>query len=256
MLSNKILQHLNQLQQKKYRREFGEFLVEGIKGVKEALLSKAVISLMIIAGKQRDEPDFLELIKLAQKKQVDIEFCARQDISQIKTTETFPGVLAIIDQPGYSLEDVADNKIIICLDQIKDPGNLGTIIRTVDWFGLKSMVLSEDCVELFNPKVVRASMGSIFRVKIWQSKSLIQTLSNLKSKYGYELVGLTMAGEDVNKLSINKKAVYILGSESHGLRSEVEKLLDKRYTIQGHGQAESLNVAVAAGILLDKIKNL
>lgn len=255
MLSHKILQHLNQLQQKKYRREFGEFIIEGIKGVKEALCSEAIVSLVIMAGKQRDEPDFLELIKLAQTKQVEVAFCARQDVGQIKTTETFPGVLAIVGQPDYSLDEVVGDRAIICLDQIKDPGNLGTIIRTIDWFGGKSMVLSEDCVDLSNPKVVRASMGSIFRVKVFQSHHLIQTLNNLKNKYKYELVGLTMAGESINKVSIKSRAAYVLGSESHGLRPEVENLLDKRYTIQGQGQAESLNVAVAAGILLARIKN-
>ena len=172
MLSKKIVQHINQLQQKKVRNEDREFLIEGVKGVSEALNSTLEVILLVIEGNRRDEPEFLNLIKKAEKNGVLVEFCGRGDIKDIKTTDTFPGVLAIVNQPDFTIQDLTDDKII-CLDGIKDPGNLGTIIRTADWFGIKNILLSEDCVDVYNPKVVRSTMGSIFRMKIMESNNLV-----------------------------------------------------------------------------------
>jgi len=250
MLSQKTLKHLNKLQQKKYRKQCGEFLVEGIKSVQEALDSNAQVLSVVIEGNKRDEEEFKKLIELAEGRGVVVEFCGRKDVDQIKTTDTFPGVLAIIEHLIYSLEDVVDNKPIICLDNIKDPGNLGTIIRTADWFGVKNIILSEDSVDLYNPKVVRSTMGSIFYTKVFQSFNLVQTLKKLKERNDYQIAGLTMDGQNIDKLKPQSKIIYILGSESHGIRPEVEKILDKRYTIQGKGSSESLNVAITTGILL------
>lgn len=251
MLPNNLQKKITKLQQKKYRREFGEFLVEGIKGVGEAMDSNMEIDRIIIEVKRKEESSFKKIMDLAQKKQIIVEFCAQSDIGKIKTTDTFSGVLAVVQQAKISLEELS-NKKIICLDNIKDPGNLGTIIRTADWFGINEIILSEDCVDLYNPKVVRASMGSIFKTNIFQSKSLFNDLNVLRNK-DYQLAGLTMNGEDLDKIGQKNKIVYILGSESHGISKEVENMLDKRYTIKGGGQAESLNVAIAAGILLSKV---
>lgn len=254
MLSKSIIKHLKQLQQKKFRKEFQEFTVEGIKGVEEALYSNAEVVLIIIQGDKRDEREMDEIINLAEKKDIQVEFCGRKDIPQIKTTETFPGVLAVIYQEETLLEDLLNNQPIICLDNIKDPGNLGTIIRTADWFGINNIILSEGSVDPYNEKVVRSTMGSIFRANIFQSKNIVHTLEMFKNEK-YKLNGLVMDGDDLNKMKTNtKKQVYILGSESHGIRSELEEILDNKYTIQGKGEAESLNLAVSAGILLSKIK--
>lgn len=252
MLSISILKHLNQLQQKKYRREFKEFVVEGIKSVKEALENAEVI-LVVIDGSLRDEADFKEIIGLAEENEAQVEYCARQDIGQIKTTDTFPGVIAVVAQDEVGLEDIADGPII-CLDGIKDPGNLGTIIRTADWFGIKNILLSEDTVDPYNPKVARSTMGSIFRVNIFESNHLLGSIEWLKKKK-YKFVGLAMDGVNLNKMELKniKNTVFIFGSESHGIRPEVESLLDKKYTIPGRGGAESLNVAISVGILLSKI---
>jgi len=248
MLSEKTIKHLKKLQQKKFRHEFAEFLVEGVKGVQEALDSAKEISLVVVEDKKKVE--LVDLIKSAETKDIPIEFCGRKDIGEIKTTETFPGCLAIVRQEEINLEDLAGN--VICLDGVKDPGNLGTIIRTADWFGITSIILSEDSVDLYNPKVVRSTMGSIFRVKVFQSRGVKQDLEILQ-KSGYILSGLVMNGDSLDKLKLDKDEVYILGSESHGIRKEVENILDKKYTIPGSGKAESLNLAVSAGILMSKI---
>lgn len=254
MLPQKTITHLNKLQEKKHRTEFKEFIVEGLKGVGEALTEDAEIVLIIIEGKRRDEKKFAELIKNAQRKNVPVEFCARGDIGDIKTTDTFPGALAVIARPDISLEHIINNNPIICLDGVKDPGNLGTIIRTADWFGVPNLLLSEDCVDPYNPKVVRSTMGSLFRVRLFESQHLPTTLMTLKEKHGYEIIAMDMRGEPIEKLRSSKKTVYLFGNESHGIRPSLESLISKRYTIQGAGHAESLNVAVACGILMSHLQ--
>lgn len=252
MISKKIIQHINQLQQKKTRTEDREFLIEGIKGVNEALDSEAEIILLVVEGSLRDEKEFADLIKKAEKEYVPVEFCGRGDIKDIKTTDTFPGVLAIIQQPEFEINDLADAGVI-CLDGIKDPGNLGTIIRTADWFGIRNILLSEDCVDVYNPKVVRSTMGSIFRMKIMESRNLIKDLVYLQKQHKYKIYSLTMNGKDLNTIKSNPESVFVIGSESHGVRPEVEKISDAKYTISGKGDAESLNAAIAAGILMSKL---
>lgn len=253
MITKETVKHLKQLQEKKYRREFEEFTVEGVKGVKEALLSEMEVVLIIIDGKLREEPEMLEIINLADEHEAVVEFCGRLDIDNIKTTETFPGVMAVVDRPDYGSEDLVNSSPIIALDGLKDPGNLGTIIRTADWFGIKNIILSEDTVEPYNPKVVRSTMGSIFRVKIFESTNIVHTLTQLITKEGYAVVALDMNGQNLDKLKHSKKTIYIFGSESHGVSHKLDNLITERYTIPGKGNAESLNVAVAAGILMSKI---
>ena len=195
-----------------------------------------------------------EILRYCDDGNIPYEFCGRLDVDKIKTTDTFPGVLAIVAQPDVLIDELLDGTPIICLDGLKDPGNLGTIIRTADWFGVKNIILSEDAVDPYNDKVVRSTMGSIFRVNIFESEGLVRTIENLK-KRGYKIVSLEMEGKDVNTMEINrdKEMVFVFGSESHGVRPELEKLVDKRYTIPGKGSAESLNVAVACGIVLHSL---
>lgn len=251
--SNINPKYINKLKQKKIRKERGEFIIEGIKGVKEALKSDYQIKLIIIENSRREENSFQDIINLGKKNKITIQYYSHIDIKKLKTTDTFPGIMAIIKQIKTKFNDILTNKII-CLDEIKDPGNLGTIIRTADWFGIKNIILSENCVELYNPKTIRSTMGSIFHINIYQSNNLKSDLLKLKREK-YILYGMTLNGESLNKLSLSNKCVYIFGSESHGIRLNIEKIFDKRYTILGKGQAESLNVAISVGILLNKIYN-
>lgn len=258
MLTAATIKHLNQLQQKKYRAEFKEFIVEGLKGVEEAISSETEVVLVIIDGKLRDEAKMIALIDRATERDVPVDFCSRKDIAEIKTTDTFPGVLAVVAAADTGLDEIAHGPII-ALDGVKDPGNLGTIIRTADWFGVHNVLLAEDTVDPFNPKVVRSTMGSLFRVAIFESLSLDHSLQTLKAKFGYKMIALDMTGtplpttlEPVLKAA-QKNMIFLFGSESHGLRPGLEKLIDTRYTIPGKGAAESLNVAVAAAIVMSRL---
>lgn len=254
MLPKATIKHLNELQQKKHREAAQEFIVEGVKGVTEALENSEVV-LIIIDGALRDEAEFQAIITAAEEDEVPVEFCGRKDIGEIKTTDTFPGVLAVVTIDDIGLEEIASGPIV-ALDGVKDPGNLGTIIRTADWFGIQNILLAEDSVDAYNPKVVRSTMGSIFRTQVFNSLHLATSLQTLKEKYGYRVVSLEMDGQNLPEKLLkkdNENVVFLFGSESHGVRPELEKFIDQRYTIPGKGQAESLNVAIAAAIIMSRI---
>ena len=154
--------------------------------------------------------------------------------------------------PQFSADKFTSNKPIIILDKVSDPGNLGTIIRTADWFGVQNIILSEDSVDLYSPKVVRSTMGSIFHVKTIESTNIVQSIAGLKKK-GYNIVALDIKGDSVANFESIPKTAYIFGSESHGIRNTLLDLADKKITISGAGKAESLNVAVSAGILMSQL---
>lgn len=246
-----IKKQIIKLQQKKYRYEFGEFLLEGVKGIEEAIKNKAEVLTVVIDGARRGERDIQRVRELAEGQGIGISFCGRKDIGDIKTTDTFSGVLAIVGLPETEPEDLLNDSPIIALDGIKDPGNLGTIIRTADWFGVENILLSEDCVEVFNPKTVRSTMGSLFHVNIYESTNIVQDIQSLK-KEQYSVITLDLHGKPLSSLPHRTKTVFIFGSESHGVSKRLAGLAEA-YTISGKGEAESLNVAVSVGIVLHTV---
>jgi TrmH family RNA methyltransferase len=248
MLTENIRKHIKKLQQKKYRREFGEFIIEGIKGVEEVLASGCMVTQIILEEDSRTPVD----LPLFVAGGPEVLYASKSDIKDIKTTETFPGIMAVVKMPETKLQDFDLEKPILCLDGVKDPGNLGTIIRTADWFGITNILLTDDCVDAYNEKVVRSTMGSIFRSKIVESENIMQDLPALK-KQGYTLIGLEMEGEPLQKMKPQAKTVYVFGSESHGISAKVQSILDSSCTIPRLGGSESLNVGVAVGVVLSKI---
>lgn len=237
------------LHQKKYREEFQEFLVEGVKGVEEALMTQATVTAIIVEGGRESEPDVSTCIRLAEEKGIRVHSMVDKDIKELKTTETFPGIIAVVGMKHVTRSHLDLERPIVLLDQVNDPGNLGSIIRTADWFGIQQMILSEGSVDPYNPKVVRSTMGSIFRMKILESTQSVQDIDFLIQN-GYTVVSLGMSGESVKKLTPSPKTVYVFGSESHGIRKEVLHMSQRVCTIPGSGHAESLNVGVAVGIVL------
>ncbi len=251
MLKSQIKKQIKKLHQKKYRYEFREFLVEGVKGVHEAI-DNANVLVMVVEGSRRDEKQLQSLITLATKKDIPIEYCGRKDIGDIKTTDTFPGVQAIVEMPEIDINDMLDQTPILFLEKVKDPGNLGTIIRTADWFGIKHIILSEESADPYNEKTVRSTMGSIFRTNILNKENSSRVLGMLKDD-GYDIYGLDMKGDNIHKLKAKQKSVYVFGSESQGLSKEMITYIDKTLVIPGKGNAESLNLAISAGIVMSHI---
>lgn len=244
--------YIKKLHQKKYRKEYDEFLVEGIKGVEEALKANTDIVLIGVDKTREKEEGIRDILREAEKRNISVDEYHPHDVAMVKSTDTFPGVLAVVKIPFVKEEVLELTEPIICLDDVTDPGNLGTIIRTADWFGVKHILLSSDCVDAYNEKVVRSTMGSLFHVNIFESKDIVQTVTALRKK-GYQCVGLDLNGKPLDTLKPTEKSIYLFGSESHGIRSHLDKLIDLRYTIVGTGHAESLNVAVSAGIVLSRI---
>jgi RNA methyltransferase, TrmH family len=251
MLSNAIKKQIKKLHQKKYRYEHREFLIEGIKGVEEALKDAEVL-VVIIEGSRRDEPAFQSIIELAGQRDVAVEFCGRKDVAEIKTTDTFPGVQAVVEMSEIELEDVLDGSPVIILEQVKDPGNLGTIIRTADWFGIKNVILTEKSVDPYNDKTVRSTMGSLFRMNIINKEKDDKLLRQLKEKK-YNLYALDMGGKSIYEGKVNEPAAYVFGSESQGLSDGMKNAADEVLSIPGKGTAESLNLGVSAAIVMAHI---
>ncbi|NNM15478.1 MAG: RNA methyltransferase, partial [Bacteroidia bacterium] len=176
-----------------------------------------------------------------------------KDMERISSLKTAPEVIAIVHQ--FEEKGIDGNaEIIIALDSINDPGNFGTIIRTCDWFGVTQIICSENCVELYNPKVIQASMGSVFRVNIHYA-SLGTELHNLKNGHSYKVLLADAKGSQAIDNSNKEKKILLMGSESHGVSEELYALADEKIAIPKYGEAESLNVAIANAILLSQLKN-
>jgi len=242
MFGLKILSKLNQ---KKYRSEYGCFIVEGKKGVSDAIASgKEVIQLVMTRQFANQEEDFGgEIEKLI----VD-----EKDFAKLAETVTPSGIAAIVRMPNYDLETIKKTKLIAVLEDIRDPGNLGTIIRTADWFGLDAILLIGGA-DPYQPKVVRSSMGSIFHLPIVTSQNGEADLIELK-KNGFKIVVTRPEIADSKKIvNFRDKTAVVFGNESKGTSKEIDQLADQSLSIPKHGQAESLNVAVSFGIVINDI---
>jgi len=139
--------------------------------------------------------------------------------------------------------------LILALDGVSDPGNLGTIIRVADWYGIKHIVTSTDSADAYNPKTISATMGSFARVSVTQTD-----LTSYLPSLNLPVYGAFLEGENIHKTALKQDAVLLMGSESHGIRADCESLVTDKITIPAYGQAESLNVAMATGIILDNFK--
>ncbi len=242
MFGLKILSKLNQ---KKYRSEYGCFIVEGKKGVSEAIASgKEVIQLVMTRQFANQEKSFGE--------NQETLIVDEKDFAKLAETVTPSGIAAIVRMPNYNLETIKNSRLVAVLEDIRDPGNLGTIIRTADWFGLDAILLIGGA-DPYQPKVVRSSMGSIFHLPIVTSQNGEADLIELK-KAGFKIVVTRPELADSRKVvNFKNKTAIIFGNESKGTSKEIDQLADQSLSIPKHGQAESLNVAVSFGIVINDV---
>nr|WP_294793377.1 RNA methyltransferase [uncultured Mucilaginibacter sp.] len=243
MLSKSQVSLLQSLQHKKFRRQHGLFLVEGLKSVNEFIQSAYTIETIYhtpaIAPK---------LLKLSHKiNTIEISLTILQKISSLKTPAD---VIAVVKIPNWPvLKPVSlKNKFSLVLDGLQDPGNMGTIIRTADWFGIENIVCSEDTVDVYNPKVVQATMGSLARVNLHY-----MDITDVLSNAGPPAYGALLDGEDIYTTDFGTEGLIVMGNEGNGLRPEIIKLVSKAITIPRFGGAESLNVAIATAIFCSEI---
>ncbi len=244
MLSKSQVKDIQSLAHKKSRDEEGLFIAEGPKIIEDFLWQGNIDIKQIYATKEwldlnKKNTDSIETFELTEQE--------LERISQLKTPNQ---VIAVIKKIETLNSFQVKNEITIVLDTIQDPGNLGTIIRIADWFGVKNIVCSPECADVYNPKVVQATMGSIARVAILY-KELIPWL---KEQRDISIYAATLNGKSVNDLGKIKEGIIIIGNESKGIHATLLGMASDKISIPKIGKAESLNAAVATGILLSHLK--
>lgn len=238
MLSKSQISFIKSLHQKKYRKEHGLFIVEGIKSIKEFFQSSYQIHTIFYNSEQYNLlPKLPANINLFEVKNAELD-----KISALQTPQGFLALVHIPKNRELALTALK-NQFTLVLDGVQDPGNMGTIIRTADWFGFKNIICSTDCVEVFNPKTVQATMGSLARVNIYEAD-----LPVLLAENTIPVFGALLDGESIYKTQWGAEGLVILGNEGKGISAEVIKKINKPVTIPRIGEAESLNVAVSAAI--------
>lgn len=247
---NQLIKYIKSLSKKKYRDINGEYIVEGAKMVIEAIennerISKILICEEIISSTIENEKAYKKELNKNEILEIT-EYVSKNVFEHISDTITPQGILAIVKIKDSSEEY---SNVIFALDDLQDPGNLGTIIRTLDAAGYKDLIFSKDTAEPYNPKVVRSTMGAIFRLNLHRNIDLETELANLKSN-GYKLVVTALDTDNYYyDLNFNEKLIIIIGNESKGVRKEIQDLADIKLKIPMIGKTESLNAAVATSII-------
>ncbi|MCW1148108.1 TrmH family RNA methyltransferase [Flavobacterium lacisediminis] len=239
MVSKNQIKLITSLQQKKYRKQEQLFFAEGVKVVQELLNSNFELQDLFTTKR-----DFLTVPKDKVHAISDAEL---KKISALTTPNT---CLAVFKIP--KVKEWAEKGIIVALDDVRDPGNLGTIIRLCDWFGIETLFCSEESVDIYNPKVVQATMGSISRVNV-----VYGNLVTFLAKTKLPVFGTFMDGKNIYQEDLPKEGIIIMGNEANGISNEVEKLVSERIAIPRFGNlqvTESLNVATATAIILSEFK--
>ncbi|MCZ6901068.1 MAG: RNA methyltransferase [Bacteroidetes bacterium] len=233
MISKNELKYIKSLKLKKYRAREKKFLVEGIKNVSELVKSDFELDNIFCTR------EYTHLI--SQPHQI-VSKDQLKSVSSLKTNES---CLAVAKIKSFQNETVNFSDHVIVLDHVGDPGNLGTIIRSLDWFGFSQIICSTDSADFYNPKTISASMGSFTRVH-----PIYTDLHTLLKDSQESIYGLMLKGTPLQDAGISKPSIFILGSESHGISHSISKLVQNEITIPGKGAAESLNVAVSTTVLL------
>ena len=239
MITRNTIKQIASLRQQKFRKELGLFVVEGRKMVEELLHSHfETVGLYATEAFLADYSSF-----------ADAEIASEVQMQQMSGQDTPPGILAVVRIPEQGDIKTA-SPYVLALDGIANPGNMGTLIRTAEWFGIQDVICSNDCVELWNPKTVQATMGSLFRVKVWKT-DLSVFLQKAKDE-GKAVYGALLNGEGLFQMPTKPEGVIVIGSESHGIRPEVLPCITHPVTIPrvGGSATESLNAAVAGGIII------
>jgi len=238
MLSKSQISFIKSLHQKKYRKENGIFIIEGIKSIAEFIQSSyQVHSIYFLPQYQSLLPKLPANIKLFEVNNAELD--------KISTLQAPQGILALIYTPNHPVlkTETLKGGFSLLLDGIQDPGNLGTILRTADWFGFKNVICSVNTVEIYNPKTVQATMGSLSRVNVFY-----EDLSALISKVTLPVFGAVLNGKSMYQTDWGNEGLVVLGNEGQGISAEIMSLISHPVTIPRIGGAESLNVAISAAI--------
>ena len=264
MITKNDIKFIQSLKQTKFRKENKMFLIEGNKLVDELLPSNFKVENILVTDL------WLEKFPEMASRLPFYDIISQKQMEQISCMVTAPGIIATAHTPSYNINpEDAENEFIVALDGINDPGNLGTIIRTADWFGIKKIVCSHDCADAWQAKTIQSTMGSIFRIEIMETdlKGFLTETNNtdvaykinstdVASRVPTPIYGALMEGENIFTKKIEKKnGVIIIGSESHGIRQDILPLVTSPIHIpRAEGsKTESLNASVAAAIIISAV---
>lgn len=262
MIIMKISKHkyaqLQLLKNKKYRYKEGLFILESEKLIRDAVKFGAEVLYVAHSEKFSENEQNQEFLNFLKNRGIEIYEIEEKHLRKISDLETSQGIIAVAKMFEYNENDVLKNiqrkeyATIVALDRISEPGNLGAIFRVCDWFRVDLILISGMSVDVFNPKTVRATMGSIFNVPFLRDVDLRDYIFKLKN-FGFKIFSTAPSGEvDFRKIRDDKKIAFIFGSESHGVSNELCKISDAMVKIRRFGKAESLNVAVSVGIILSE----
>lgn len=248
MLSKALLKLIKSLELKKFRKEYGLFVAEGGKTVCD-LINLNLEAKHIIATKE-----WLENHK--EIKNNNICEVSEEELKRASFLRTPQGVLAVFKQPQYDIDiTTPEQELCLALDNVQDPGNLGTIIRIADWFGIENIYCSTGSADAYNPKTIQATMGAIGRVKIHYI-NLVDMLSTIKEKAN--IYGTFLDGENIYGQHLENKGIIVMGNEGNGISEECGKLINKRLFVPNHptgrSTSESLNVSVATAIICSEFR--
>jgi TrmH family RNA methyltransferase len=232
---------IKSLTEKKNRNELGLFLVEGEKSVRELLNSDFEITSLFVTK------EFFDVYGNTFKN-IPYEIIDQEELEKLGTLESNDSAIGIAKQKNTELQKTEG--IILALDTVQDPGNLGTIIRIADWYGIKHIIASEGTTDFYNSKVIGASMGSFSRVQVSYTD-----LQQFLSETTLPVLGAYLEGTDIHTVSFPQNGILIMGNESKGISSGLEKFITQKITIPSYGKAESLNVGVATAVILDTWKH-
>jgi TrmH family RNA methyltransferase len=242
MLTKSTIKFIKSLQEKKYRKQEQCFVVEGGKSVEEVLSSGFEVVMLV------GSPEFLKTVEYIPQDTEVFESKA-SEMGSLGDFQTNDAALAVVRMKIGVVPRIEPNGFTLLLDDIRDPGNLGTIIRTADWYGITTILASEETVDFYSPKVINSTKGSFIRVNF-----ISADLSTILSNNSLPVYGAFLDGESVHGVQFEKSGVLVIGNESRGISPAVEKFVTNRITIPRFGKAESLNAAIATAIILDNIK--
>ena len=250
-LSKKEVKFLSSLKQKKFRKQYNEFVIEGEKLIFESLNNNQFIKKIVYSKKIKN---FDKLRKLSSEKNIPLHLCTEKDSQRISDTKNSQQIFALIKCNDIKeLSDIKkhNNEPFIILDGISDPGNMGTILRTCSWFGCYNIIITKECVEIYNPKTVRSGMGAHFHITNLYQLSVEQILSILKNE-SINVIAATLNGTSYKNFNPSDNWALILGNEAHGVTESMLDISSEQVSIPRLGNMESLNVGVAGSVLIDR----
>lgn len=245
---NELIKHIRKLKDKKYRDESNEYVVEGVKLVEEAVKENAKIKQIIVCEDTTRTyaiPTHI-MLEIAKYECISVSDKIFNIITQVTNPQ---GIMAIIEKNAQNAKIDYTQDIIVVLDDVQDPGNLGTILRTVDSIGLNQIIVSKGTADAFNSKVVRSTMGAIFRIKIIEVENLAQAIKEMRKHHFKLMVTSLQTKNSIYDIDFNKK-IIVIGNEANGVSKEIQDMADEKAKIPMLGRTESLNASVAAGVVM------